>query len=277
MNAMGMSYQSQVGVAKRDREFSNEQMRRYFTEKRYSGKWIVWTAVLGLVDFCSFAFNSYIGFFGAAVFVSLVAYIIIRAKSIPTDKEYDEWLKRRARGMIPRAFRKLNLDSSDLVAPLLRIDSFVLPGSRLAEYSSPDDVHMKEGKDGKWRFSVNVFMYLFPAEHSLAVFSGSVNALNQFARPVEETEEYFYDHIAGVTTSETTDNAVIYGYRYVYRIQQFSLRVVNGDNIHLGAYISASALDYNPQGPEIIPPTMNVDRLLAELRTILRSNRRRHI
>ena len=270
---MGMSYQSQVGIAKRDREFSNEQMRRYFTEERYPGKWIVWAAIVGLADFCSFAFNSYLGLFGAAVFVSLIAYIIIRARSIPTDKEYDEWLKRRARSMIPRAYRKLNLDRSDLIAPLLRIDSFVLPGSRLAEHFSPDDVQMKEGKDGRWRFSVNVFMYLFPAEHSLAFFSGSVNALNQFARPVEETEEYFYEHIAGATTFETKDYAVIHGYQYVYRIQQFSLRVGNGDNIDLGAYISASALDDNQQGPAIIPPTRNVDQVLAELRAILRSKR----
>jgi hypothetical protein len=129
---MGMSYQSQVGMAKRDREFSNEQMRRYFTEKRYSIKLIVWTAILGLADFCSFAFNSYIGLLGAALFVSLVAYIALRARSIPTDTEYDEWLKRRARRTIPRAYKKLNLDRNDLIAPLLRIDSFVLPGSRLA-------------------------------------------------------------------------------------------------------------------------------------------------
>ncbi|HEX6478843.1 MAG TPA: hypothetical protein VF043_08350 [Ktedonobacteraceae bacterium] len=271
------SYQSQVGIARRDREFSDEQMRRYFTEKRYSGKWIVGTILIGLVDFCSFAFNSYVGLLGAAVFVSLVSYIAIRARSIPTDTEYDEWLKRRARRMIPRAYKKLNLDRNDLIAAPLRIDSFVLPGSRLAQNFSADDVQMKEGKDGRWRFSVNVFMYLFPAEHFLAVFSGSVNALHQSARPVEETEEYFYDHIAGVTTFETTDYAVIYGYRYIYRIQKFSLRIVNGDDIDLGAYISASALDGNQQGPVIIPPTMNVDRVLAELRTILRSNRRRHI
>src|SRR5712671_3112047 len=126
MNAMG-SYQSQVGIARRDRQFSNEQMWRYFTEERYSGKWIFGTIVLGVAAFCSFAFNSYVGLFATVVFVSLVAYIVIRARLIPTDKEYDEWLKRRARRMVPRAYKKLNLDSNDLIAPLLRIDSFVLP------------------------------------------------------------------------------------------------------------------------------------------------------
>src|SRR5258706_1727602 len=114
MNAMGMSYQSQVGIAKRDRQFSNEQMRRYFTEERYSGKMILWTVILGVGDFCSFAFNDVVGIVGLALFISLASYIFIRARSIPTDKEYDEWLERRARAMIPRAYKKLNLDRSDL-------------------------------------------------------------------------------------------------------------------------------------------------------------------
>jgi hypothetical protein len=55
------------------------------------------------------------------------------------------------------------------------------------------------------------------------------------------------------------------------------LRIVNGDDIDLGAYIRAAALDNTHQGPAIIPPTMNVDRVLAELRTILSSKRRKRI
>jgi hypothetical protein len=277
MNAMGMSYQSQVGIAKRDREFSNEQMRRYFTEKRYSGKWIVWTVILGLADFCSFAFNSVVGIIGLVLFLSLIGYIVIKARSIPTDEEYDAWLERHARAMIPRARKKLSLDRGSMIGPLLRVNSFVLPGSLPATHFSADDVLMKEGKDGKWRFSVNVFMYFFPAEHYLAVFSRSVNALNQSAPPFEESEEYFYDDIVGVTMYTTQDYAIIDEQQYVYRIQKFSLRIVNGDDIDLGAYIRASALDGNQQGPAIIPPTMNVDEVLAELRAILRSKRRRRI
>jgi hypothetical protein len=252
-------------------------MRRYFTEERYSGKMILWTVILGFADFCSFAFNDVVGIIGLVLFISLVSYIFIKAWSIPTDKEYDAWLERHARSMVPRARKKLNLERSSIIGPPLRVDSFVLPGSVPALHFLTDDVQMKEGKDGKWRFSVNVFMYFFPADHYLAVFYRSVNALNQFAAPFEETEEYFYDDIVGVTTYTTQDYAVINGYQYVYRIQKFSLRIVNGDDIDLGAYIRAAALDNNHQGPAIIPPTMNVDRVLAELRTILRSKRRKRI
>ena len=193
---------------------------------------------------------------------------------MPTDEEYDDWLERRARAMVPRARKKLSLDRTPMIRPPLRVDSFVLPGSHPATHFSGQDVYMKEGKDGLWRFSVNVFIYFFPAGHYLAVFSGSVNALNQSAPPFEETEEYFYRDIVGITTSAARDTTVICGQRYAYRIQKFSLRIVNGDDIDLGAYIRATALGNSQQGPAIIPPTMNVDHVLAELRTILRSQRR---
>lgn len=271
---MSMSPQSQAGMAKRDKQFSNQQMRKYFTEKRYSRKMIVCAAVLGLISFLSLAFNGVFSIVGFFLCVCFVGYILIKARSIPTDKEYDEWVKRKRRALLSRAYKKLHLNQSHLIIHPLIVKGFILPGSEPAAHYSARDVYMKEGEDGQWRFSINVFMFFFATEDYLAVFSSSVNAVNQSAPPVEGTEEYFYDHIVGVTTYTGQDVAVIYGQEYDYRIQKFSLRIANRDNINLGAYIGATALGNSQHGPIIIPPTMNIDRVLAELRHVIRLKRK---
>ena len=79
--------------------------------------------------------------------------------------------------------------------------------------------------------------------------------------------------IVGATTSIDQDYASIQGQRYLYRIERFSMRIVNGDFIDVGAYIRATAIESNRQGPTFIPPTMNIDQALAKLRQLLRFKR----
>src|SRR2546429_2430045 len=50
-----------------------------------------------------------------------------------------------------------------------------------------DNIDSKKGKDGFYRYSVNVFTYFFPAEHHIAVLSCDVDALDQRAH-IEHTD-----------------------------------------------------------------------------------------
>src|SRR5438105_3587979 len=115
---MGMNNQGQVGSAAP--QFSNAQMRSYFTKERYPRNMVIGMILLSAVSLCSFAFNLYIAIFGVAVAVCFISYVVLRANAIPTDEQYDVWLDEHSRALVPRGRRKLNLDRSQLIRkPLL--------------------------------------------------------------------------------------------------------------------------------------------------------------
>ena len=256
------------------RQFSNAQMKLYFTEERCPKKavWII--CISGGLAILSACPGFWI-FTGICALIALIQGAIVgwRLWYIPSDQQYDDWLEENRRVLASRGSKKLHLESKQAIKPYLRVQSFVLPGSSVANDYSPNEVCMKEGKDHRWRFSVNVFTYFYADEHYLAVFTSSISALKQHAPPIEGTEEYFYDDIVGATTFIDQDYASIQGQRYLYRIEKFSLRIVNGDNIDVSAFIRATALGSNQHGPTVIPPTTNIDQALAKLRQLLRFKR----
>ena len=56
----------------------------------------------------------------------------------------------------------------------LSLDGVILPGSAEAN-PYRDNIYSKKGKDGFYRYSVNVFTYFFPVEHHIAVLSCDVD------------------------------------------------------------------------------------------------------
>ena len=91
--------------------------------------------------------------------------VIIRLN--PTDQHYDQWVHAQAQAMLPRALAKFNMRRNQVTDQILRMHSFVLPGSRVASQYPEKEVQAKRGKDGQWRFSINVYTYFLPAEHYL--------------------------------------------------------------------------------------------------------------
>lgn len=180
----------------------------------------------------------------------------------PTDTEYDAWLKAQSATLLKRAIRKLGIDSQ-IAKGYLQVHGFVLSGMSGPFRYRPDELRYKRGKDGIVRYSVNVYTYLFPTDHSVVVFIGDVNALNQSAHN-EKTQEYFYRDIVGVTTS---DEQNIIGL-YQYRIHRFSLRISNGDTI--GVSVDASPLDIRQNLPSFTVLDSGIDHTVAQLRRLLR-------
>jgi len=196
--------------------------------------------------------------------------VIIRSN--PTDQQYDQWVHAQAQAMLPRALAKFNMRSYQVTNQILRTHSFVLPGSRMASHYPEKEVQAKRGKDGQWRFSINVYTYFLPAEHYLAVYTCDVNAFDPPSH-IEQTEEYFYSDIVGVTTHPLQDTALIGKRQYRYRIEQFSLRISNGDTIDLGASLKATPLDGGQDIPVFTLPHTGFDRTLTRLRSLLRSRK----
>ena len=216
--------------------------------------------------------NVYLIALGCLLLLISASIIGVIRRSNPTDQQYDQWVHAQAQAMLPRALAKFNMRSYQVTDHILRTHSFVLPGSRMASHYPEKEVQAKRGKDGQWRFSINVYTYFLPAEHYLAVYTCDVNAFDPSSH-IEQTEEYFYSDIVGVTTHPLRDTAIIGNRRYRYRIEQFSLRISNGDTIDLGASLKATPLDDEQHIPVFTLPQTGFDRTLTRLRSLLRSRK----
>ncbi len=175
------------------------------------------------------------------LFLGIRSMYLIK-KSNPGDEDYDHWLEQQVQAMKPRAMRLLNLNQSQVTSQILCTHSIILPGSSLAK-NYHDDVLIKQGKDGQWRTSVNLYTYFFPTDHFIAMCTCDVN------------------EIAGM--------------KYPYRVQQLSFRISNGDDIRLGAHLSAMPLDRGQGAPIILLPDTHINQTLADLRGLLRSKKQR--
>lgn len=247
--------------------------RRYFFPKPVPAGSIITCLVGASVLAVGIALQSIVPIASGCLLLLIGASIIgVIIRSNPTDQQYDQWVHAQAQAMLPRALAKFNMRSYQVTDHILRTHSFVLPGSRMASHYPEKEVQAKRGKDGQWRFSINVYTYFLPAEHYLAVYTCDVNAFDP-SSCIEQTEEYFYRDIVGVTTHPLRDTAIIGERQYRYRIEQFSLRISNGDTIDLGASLKATPLDDGQDIPVFSLPHTGFDRTLTALRRLVRSRR----
>ncbi len=259
-----MNNEHQAQVASSPRHISEAEMKRYFIPK---DEIVVILLIIAGVIFLLIGLKlQSIGLILAGLAATLIGGGIIVAPMLgstnPTDAEYDAWLKAKADTLLRRAMRKLGIDSQTTKG-YLQVHSFVLPGMRESSQYRPDELRWKRGKDGIVRFSMNVYTYFFLADHSVIVFTGDVNALNQSAHH-EKTQEYFYRDIVGVTTS---DEQNVIGL-HQYRLQRFSLRFSNGDT--LGTSADASPVDTRQNLPRFTVLDSGIDHTVTQLRKLLR-------
>lgn len=185
--------------------------------------------------------------------------------SKPTDAEYDAWLNARASRLLKRAMRKLAIDSQKTQG-YLQVHGFVLSGMSGPYRYRPDELRWKKGHDGRVRFSVNVYMYFFPADDYVVVFIDDVNAFNQRAHH-EKIEEYLYRDIVGVIISDEQNFLMINQMQHLYRIQRFSLQFSNGDS--LGVSVNALPLANRHSMPGFVIPDSGIDHTVTQLRRLL--------
>ena len=263
--------------------FSRQEIQQYFFPKPVSTGLITITttgAVLCLVGL-ALVFTLGPTYFHLGLFLlgGLVLFIGVRSiraiiRSNPTDQDYDDWLEDRAEAIIPRALRALNLDEREITSQILSMHSIILPGSSLAsEYH--DEVYLKLGKDGIWRSSVNLYTFFFPTDRFIAMFTRSINALDRVMPIDDTTDEYFYRDIVTAAFSLFQDTAVFGNEEILYRVQQLSLRISNGDDIRLGAYLSAVPIERGRGAPIIMLPDTHINQMLADLRALLRVKKQR--
>src|SRR5579863_6911623 len=58
---------------------------------------------------------------GILFIIGGIRSIVVTKRSNPTDEDYDRWLEKQARVMLPRALQALNIDKSQITSKILRI------------------------------------------------------------------------------------------------------------------------------------------------------------
>ncbi|HLI09444.1 MAG TPA: hypothetical protein VKV40_22975 [Ktedonobacteraceae bacterium] len=261
-------------------EFSEKQMRAYFTKNEAPRKMVMWSStILGLFSLTLIFFlpsYSLLCFYAGCVFslIACIAWLSIKfGVHPPTDKEYDVWVEVRARRALIGELRKLNQDfSEDELDQIVFIHGFVLKGTSNAKYYRSQDLFWKRGKDRLQRYSINVFRYFLALRHQLVVITIDINAVNQRDLRVK-THEYFFADVVAVTTEDEQD---IFtdddGSEHAYRTQSFQLRICDGKAVN--ATIRSQPLDYEEKLETYELPTFeDVEDTIACLRMLIRSHK----
>jgi hypothetical protein len=211
---------------------------------------------------------------GLILLILGVRSMIVIIRSNPDDEDYDDWLERQGKALLPRALRTLSLDEQQITSKIICVHSVLLPGSSLAN-NYHDEVYLKQGQDGQWRSSVNLYTYFFPSERFIAIFTRDINAFSPRGPHSDESEEYFYRDIIGVSTSVSRDTVLVGEVESTYRVQQLSLKLINGENLRFGGYLSAVPFDTKRGLPTILSPDARVNATLNDLRVLLRAKKQR--
>ncbi len=202
------------------------------------------------------------------IIVAIFGIIIYRRiKSHPDDESYDAWVGSLARKLYARGLDTLDiqLHNQDQV---LTIRSYVLPGSLTAHDYLHEEVLMKHGKDGRQRFSINVYTFIFCTARFLAIFESDVNVFNPLIhRDIHEI--YGYPTIFTATTIPLEDTVVFDEQEVPYRTELFCLKFVNGETGKFSAAVKARPWGSIPDAPAITLPSTNFDKKLSKLRQIL--------
>jgi hypothetical protein len=172
---------------------------------------------------------------------------------VPTDQEYEDWIRSWQGPIRQYGMQKLGLDESDVLSRPLYVRSLVWPGSSWSKYyqSYNTPIVIKRSADGRPHSSINRYTFFYPTQHYIAVFMMDINALDKVR--FEGTRTYFYNDIVGVETSAIALNDGDVN----YAMQHFELQVSNGQSVGATTYVH----------------DLDVDQTVNALRTLLRDKK----
>ena len=267
------------------RHLSKIKIERYFYPKKIiSMGLVISTTVSTFFVLVSFALIRLLGLTSFTLTLLFIDFILLllgvwTIRTLitlnPGDEDYDEWLAYQASLVISEAYDVLDLYESQLINQILSIHSIVLPGSSLAD-NYRDEILLKQGKDGKWRSSVNLYTYFFPVDGFIAIYTRSIDALNPAVPYADSSEEYFYEDLIGASFRTFRDTAIVNDQEFSYRVEQLSFKLFSGDDIGLGGSISARPMNPRSGAPFISLHNNRSEQTLAVLRYLLRSRKPRN-
>lgn len=210
----------QTNAFQLEEDLTSKNIDRYFRCKRYpTAFWAVLVLALLLITVSAIAGLGWLFFAGMALFVLNWMTYFLRAKTIPIDTQYDEWLN-ELEGYLGRHSRdKFRREHSKTVPKSKCVRSFAFPDSDLSSRYSVEKLLYREGKDHELRFSFVIFTFFYPADRYVAVYTYRVNVLNQYEVVPETDEAYAYAHIAKFKKSTSIASAHFNDRVYSYRLK----------------------------------------------------------
>lgn len=274
-----MNTVSQQQVTVHFREPSGKQIRQYFSSTWPPGM-IAGTIIISLGTFLLLASILALRFMTVILAIGMIllsVFVIVLGvmlfwqsfKSRVSDEEYDEWLKRQARAIRQEVYYKLQIDRRELTDKVLSIHSFVLPGSTLAERYPEGTVVMKRGRDGKYRFSINFYTFVFPFSRTVAVFTMHFNALTGSSN-VYRSDEYTRQHIIAADIDISQETTVIENEQHGYDIYRIGLDISQRSSRPLGACLMAIPAGRGNEAAITLSDT-DIYQILGRVRKMLRS------
>ncbi len=255
-------------------DFTEEQMRAYFigdnTRKIYL---ILITFVASMLLF--FTGRKYslllalIGVMCLGVCLIVILTILFEPR-IPTDEEYDAWVQKKTEEELQKALEEADKDDlpDDERNRILCVQGYALPGAKDEKKYLPEDILWKEGKDGRKRYSINIFTYVLPLEHRITVMGFHINAVNHRDYS-QNVGEYFYREIVYVRTTEENEPMELESGVQLYKTKSFVLGTNDGHSINVT--IRSMPLNYRLNLPEFDFARPEMELTIRKLRRFIRS------
>lgn len=188
----------------------------------------------------------------------------------PTDEQYDAWVQKRADEELKKALAEVDQDdlSEAERTRLLCVQGYALPGTKDAKKYRREDILWKDGKDGMKRYSINIFTYVLPLEHRIAVIAFHINAVNHNDHSQVITE-CFYSEIVSTRIAEENELVMVNEVEYRYRTKSLILGTSDGHSVNVT--IRSLPLDREYQLPVFDFLRPEVEETSRRLRRFIRS------
>lgn len=255
---------------------SDKKAAHYFASSASAPRWITVIMYISLCGFFLAILSHLLILVASLLLVALLCMFIkyIIHKRNTTDEEYDTWLEYQEHLLRERGYQLLDIPSGYPTSSVLCIRSFVPRGSQISRLYVSQDIQMKQGRDGNWRYSVNVYTYFFPLKRGMAICKSDINVFHPQRHRDERHEMYPYSFLTTATTDPEDDRVVIEHTAYRYQSDQLYLVFSNGAMSSFSAIVQTHLLDTTQNAPYSVVPNSLFDVKLNALRALLLSEGR---
>lgn len=180
-------------------------------------------------------------------------------RSIPTDAAYDQWLTSMERGLRASCLNRTGLNRNQITKEICLL-GFILPESTAA--SSYGKVYVRQGRDGRWRYSLRTYTYFFFTQYYVEICQATIDAVDAEVY-IDPKGLHKYDHIIAARTSWSRERVNIHNNSIPYRLERFYVEISHGHAIDLTSPISGAPVDKELR---IAPHFSNNSNLVNNLR-----------
>ena len=263
-------------MAKREQTKQEKALRRYFKGRKVRGA-LVLTGLGAIVaagaifgvneagleeDVALIAIAVGLGMLGLGLLFILRAAL----RRLPSDKRVSQWFEQGIERLTKESLAKLSLAESELVA-----DALVIRGPIL--WSTPgvadQDLVWRLGKDDELRFGVYRVTIIQLTDRLMGAYSCDYSFIRDVALN-EETEEYHYQDVVGVSTQELASSYTLPTGVKLTHAQQFRISVTSGEAIEV--VIGAEKLRKVTRKEKM--PETGAERAVSVIRAMLRDKKR---